>query len=182
MQTGFLSKCWNKNRVLGFCTIFDLSKLVIASRTKLLTNPLHSTLDLDFQLRAIHFHFEMRTAVASTPCLSFTQAKQHEMKMVQPLSTGQSFSTEFTLRNSCFWQGSSHFENSNFFSLHFLHLSPCPLLPDWFVPRSGQGLNWPQSPYACQLFIDLCSGQPLQGKKFLFTPFCRLVTELEIRW
>lgn len=39
-----------------------------------------------------------------------------------------------------------------------------------------------QSPYVCQLFIDICSGQHLQGKKFLFTPFCRLIAKPEIRW
>lgn len=63
---------------------------------------------------------------------------------------------------------------------HVFCMFPFVLSFDWFVPHSGQDLNWPQSPYGCQLFIDIRSGQPLQGKKFLFTPFCRLITELEI--
>lgn len=63
---------------------------------------------------------------------------------------------------------------------HVFCMFPLVLSFDWFVPRSGQDPNWPQSPYGCQLFIDIRSGQPLQGKKFLFTPFCRLITELEI--
>lgn len=149
----------------------------------LLTEPsLSQTLctDLDLHFRAIHSHCWMRKAVPfNTVSAAYTGKRaRHE-------NCALSFHRPelFTLQMPSFCQGLfSYFIKHQLWLFTFSASFPLSSLVWLICPTLKTRPELTSASVSLPVITDTCSARPLQGKKFLFTPFCRLIARLQIRW
>lgn len=168
----FLSEWWSRKAVYYY-----LSRLLSASRARPLIDPLHTN------CTALQMQNHLFPVLTQKGCGSPTVSVAFTAKTAWNKNCAHCFHKLFLLNSHLKFHvpatdSSVAWYSNNLFFMCFLHLSPCSLTR--FVPRSGQDLKCLQSQYVGYLFIDTCSGQPSQGKKFRFTLLYQLITELEI--